>query len=103
MKIKDLEVIRTSSPLHITAGTNWLCVKILTDTDIVGWGEGSLQYKDSALEAEISDMKKFLLDKNPLNIEDIWTSLFRKVTWSGGSVTMSAISALDLALWDIKG
>ena len=103
MKIKDLEVIRTSSPLHKTAGTNWLFVKILTDTDIVGWGEGSLQYKDSALEAEISDMKKFLIDKNPLNIEDIWTSLFRKVTWSGGAVTMSAISAIDLALWDIKG
>jgi len=103
MKIKDLEVIRTSSPLHKTAGTNWLFVKILTDTDIVGWGEGSLQYKDSALEAEICDMKKFLIDKNPLNIEDIWTSLFRKVTWSGGAVTMSAISAIDLALWDIKG
>lgn len=103
MKIKDIKIFKTSSPLHKTAGTNWLFVKIITDTDIFGWGEGSLQYKDFALESEILDMKKYLIGKNPLNIENIWVSLFRRVTWSGGAVTMSAISAIDLALWDIKG
>ena len=103
MKIKDIKIFKTSSPLHKTSGTNWLFVKIITDKDIVGWGEGSLQYKDFALESEILDMKKYLIGKNPLNIENIWVSLFRRVTWSGGAVTMSAISAIDLALWDIKG
>ncbi|MGY8827495.1 MAG: hypothetical protein ACKVJG_26875 [Candidatus Latescibacterota bacterium] len=41
--------------------------------------------------------------KDPSQIEHIWTSLHRRVTWSGGPVTLSAISAIDLAPWDIKG
>ncbi|NJN84850.1 MAG: hypothetical protein HC802_22895, partial [Caldilineaceae bacterium] len=45
----------------------------------------------------------FLRGKDPFQIEHIWTSLHRRVTWTGGAVTISAISAIDLALWDIKG
>ena len=52
---------------------------------------------------EFAAFKRFLLGKNPFEIERIWTSLYRRVTWSGGPVTTSAISAIDLALWDIKG
>jgi galactonate dehydratase len=44
-----------------------------------------------------------LRGKDPFQIEHIWTSLHRRVTWTGGAVTISAISAIDLALWDIKG
>jgi len=91
-----------ATPVHKTAGTNWLFVRIDTDKGISGWGEGSLQYKDAALEAEILDFGKFLIGKDPRRIDWIWTSLFRRVTWSGGAVTMSAISAIDLALWDLK-
>ena len=102
MKITDVKVFRTSTPVHKTAGTNWLFVRIDTDAGISGWGEGSLQYKDAALEAEILDFGKFLEGKDPFRIDWIWTSLYRRVTWSGGAVTMSAIAAIDLALWDIK-
>ena len=102
MKITDIKVFRTSTPVHKTAGTNWLFVRIDTDAGISGWGEGSLQYKDAALEAEILDFGKFLEGKDPFRIDWIWTSLYRRVTWSGGAVTMSAIAAIDLALWDIK-
>ena len=102
MKITDIKVFRTSTPVHKTAGTNWLFVRIDTDAGISGWGEGSLQYKDAALEVEILDFGKFLEGKDPLRIDWIWTSLYRRVTWSGGAVTMSAIAAIDLALWDIK-
>ena len=91
-----------ATPVHKTAGTNWLFVRIDTDAGISGWGEGSLQYKDAALEAEILDFGKFLEGKDPLRIDWIWTSLYRRVTWAGGPVSMSAISAIDLALWDLK-
>ena len=91
-----------ATPVHKTAGTNWLFVRIDTDTGISGWGEGSLQYKDAALEAEILDFAKFLEGKDPLRIDWIWTSLYRRVTWTGGPVSMTAISAIDLALWDLK-
>lgn len=102
MKITAVTTFRTSTPVHKTAGTNWLFVRIDTDTGISGWGEGSLQYKDAALEAEINDFGRYLEGKDPRRIEHIWTSLYRRVTWSGGAVTMSAIAAIDLALWDIK-
>lgn len=102
MKITDIKVFRMATPVHKTAGTNWLFVRIDTDEGISGWGEGSLQYKDAALEAEILDFGKFLEGKDPRRIDWIWTSLYRRVTWAGGPVSMSAISAIDLALWDIK-
>lgn len=102
MKITDVKVFRMATPVHKTAGTNWLFVRIDTDSGISGWGEGSLQYKDAALEAEILDFGKFLEGKDPLRIDWIWSSLYRRVTWAGGPVSMSAISAIDLALWDLK-
>ncbi len=99
LKITNLHVMRMGSE-----GTNnWIFVKIETDAGIHGWGEASLQYKDDALLGEFAAFKRFLLGKNPFEIERIWTSLYRRVTWSGGAVTTSAISAIDLALWDIKG
>jgi galactonate dehydratase len=102
LKITDVKVFRMATPVHKTAGTNWLFVRIDTDSGISGWGEGSLQYKDAALEAEILDFGKFLEGKDPLRIDWIWSSLYRRVTWAGGPVSMSAISAIDLALWDLK-
>ncbi len=102
MKITNVQTFRTSTPVHKTAGTNWLFVRIDTDEGISGWGEGSLQYKDFALEAEINDFGRYLMGKDPRHIEHHWTSLYRRVTWAGGAVTMSAIAAIDLALWDIR-
>ena len=102
MKITDVKVFRMATPVHKTAGTNWLFVRIDTDAGISGWGEGSLQYKDAALEAEILDFGKYLEGKDPRRIDWIWSSLYRRVTWAGGPVSMSAISAIDLALWDLK-
>lgn len=101
MKITDLHVMRMGTPGQ--AGTNWTFVKIETDAGIYGLGEASLQFKDEGLIAEFGAFKRFLIGKDPFEIERLWTSLYRRVTWSGGPVTTSAISAIDLALWDIKG
>ena len=101
MKITDLEVIRMQA--HAEPSNNWLFVRIHTDSGITGIGEGSLQYKDAALAAELKNFGHYLRGKDPFQIEHIWTSLHRRVTWTGGAVTLSAISAIDLALWDIKG
>ena len=99
MKITDLQVMRMGSD----GRNNWTFVKIETDAGIHGLGEASLQFKDDGLIGELAAFKRFLLGKNPFEIERIWTSLYRRVTWSGEPVTTSAISAIDLALWDIKG
>ena len=102
MKITDVDVFRMSTPVHKTAGTNWMFVRIMTDTGDYGWGEASTQYKDAGVAAEIGEFAKFLVGKNPFQIEHIWTSLYRRVTWTGGAVSMSAISGIDLALNDLK-
>jgi len=101
MKITNLEVLRMDAPTE--QDNNWLFVRIHTDEGISGIGEGSLQYKDKALTAELENFGTYLRGKDPFQIEHIWTSLHRRVTWTGGAVTISAISAIDLALWDIKG
>ena len=102
MKITDLKVMRSAAPSD-GRGWNWIFVKLETDSGIHGWGEASLQGKDAGVIAELESFKPFLTGKDPFHIEHIWTSLHRRVTWTGGPVTMSAISAIDLALWDIKG
>ena len=101
MKITDIKVLRMQA--HTEPHNNWLFVRIYTDSGITGIGEGSLQYKDAALAAELENFGAYLRGKDPFQIEHIWTSLHRRVTWTGGAVTLSAISAIDLALWDIKG
>ncbi|HUT21665.1 MAG TPA: mandelate racemase/muconate lactonizing enzyme family protein [Anaerolineae bacterium] len=101
MKITDVRVLRMQA--HTEPHNNWLFVRIHTDSGITGIGEGSLQYKDASLAAELENFGTYLRGKDPFQIEHIWTSLHRRVTWTGGAVTLSAISAIDLALWDIKG
>ena len=101
MKITDLKILRMTTPR--STGTNWLFVKIETDEGIHGLGEASLQFKDDGLIAELEAFKRFLIGEDPFRIEYLWTTLYRRVTWTGGPVTVSAISAIDLALWDIKG
>lgn len=101
MKITEIEVLRMQA--NAEPSNNWLFVRVHTDAGITGIGEGSLQYKDAALAAEIEAFALWLRGQDPFQIEHIWTSLHRRVTWSGGAVTVSAISAIDLALWDIKG
>ncbi len=101
MKITDLEILRMKA--HAEPHNNWLFVRIHTDSNISGVGEGSLQYKDAALTAELESFRDYLVGKDPFQIEHIWTSLVRRTTWTGGAVTISAVSAIDLALWDIKG
>ena len=102
MKIADIEVFRMRTPVHKTAGTNWMFVRVTADTGEYGWGEASTQYKDAGVAAEIGEFTKYLIGKDPFQIEHIWTSLHRRVTWTGGAVTMSAISGIDLALNDLK-
>jgi galactonate dehydratase len=101
MQITGLEILRMKAPTE--PDNNWLFVRVHTDSTISGIGEGSLQYKDAALAAELQSFAAYLRGKDPFQIEHIWTSLLRRVTWTGGAVTLSAISAIDLAPWDIKG
>lgn len=81
----------------------WLFLKIETDADISGWGEPVLEGHAQTLAAKIDEFAAFLIGRDPLRIEDTWQTLYRNGCYRGGPVLMSAISGIDIALWDIKG
>ena len=81
----------------------WGFVEIITDEGYTGWGEPVLEGHCDAVLACVQEMKTYLIGNDPLNIEDIWNTLYRCGFYRGGGVLMSAISGIDQALWDIKG
>lgn len=83
--------------------TNWVFVKVYTDDGICGVGEGTLEYKEKALCGAVEHIKNYLIGKDPRTIEKHYHDLYRDAYWRGGAVLMSALSAVECALWDILG
>jgi galactonate dehydratase len=83
--------------------TNWVFVKVYTDEGIDGVGEATLEYKEEALLGALTHIKEYLVGKNPLDIEKHFHDIYRDAYWRGGPVLMSALSAVECALWDILG
>lgn len=83
--------------------TNWIFVKVYTDEGITGVGEGTLEYKEKAFLGALEHIKEYLIGKNPLEIEKHYHDIYRDAYWRGGPVLMSALSAVEVALWDILG
>ena len=83
--------------------TNFVFIKVYTDSGIDGVGEATLEYKEKALLGAVEHIKEYLVGQNPLDIEKHWHNIYRDAYWRGGPVLMSALSAIDMALWDILG
>ena len=83
--------------------TNWVFVKVYTDEGIHGVGEATLEYKEKALIGAVEHIREYLVGKNPLTIEKHFHDIYRDAYWRGGAVLMSALSAVEMALWDILG
>ena len=98
MKITDCRVI-VCSP-----GRNFVTLKIETDEGVHGIGDATLNGRELAVASYLTDhVIPTLLGRDPAQVEDVWQYLYRGAYWRRGPVTMSAIAAVDTALWDIKG
>ena len=98
MKIKEAKVF-VCSP-----GRNFVTLKIITDEGVYGLGDATLNGRELAVVSYLNDhVVPCLIGRDPFQIEDIWQYLYRGAYWRRGPVTMSAIAAVDTALWDIKG
>ncbi|GAB7545282.1 D-mannonate dehydratase ManD [Cupriavidus sp. CuC1] len=97
MKITAARVI-VCSP-----GRNFVTLKIETDEGLTGIGDATLNGRELAVASYLEDhVAPCLIGRDPHQVEDIWQYLYRGAYWRRGPVTMSAIAAVDTALWDIK-
>lgn len=85
-------------------GRNFVTLKIETDEGIYGLGDGTLNGREMAVVSYLTEhVIPCLIGRDPFQTEDIWQYLYRGAYWRRGPVTMAAIGAVDVALWDIKG
>ena len=97
MKIQAAKVIVTCP------GRNFVTLKIFTDQGVHGIGDATLNGRELSVVSYLEDhVIPCLIGRDPRQIEDIWQYLYRGAYWRRGPVTMSAIAAVDTALWDIK-
>ena len=100
MKIAD---VRTHAGYSTQFNRNVTLVQIVTDSGLDGWGDCGLSGKERATVECVHEFRDWLIGQDPFRSEHIWQDLFRGSFWRGGPVIMTAISAIDTALWDVKG
>ncbi|WP_255951328.1 D-mannonate dehydratase ManD [Streptomyces odontomachi] len=95
----------TGAKVIITSpGRNFVTLKITTSDGVTGLGDATLNGRELAVAAYLRDhLVPLLIGRDPDRIEDMWQYLYKGAYWRRGPVTMTAIAAVDTALWDIKG
>ena len=94
MKISDITVYKIKP--------RWIFVKLDTDEGISGWGEMISGTKTETVVAGAYEMGRYLVGRDPFEIERLWQELHRSF-YRGGPVNETVVSGLEMALWDIKG
>ncbi|TIW27650.1 MAG: mandelate racemase/muconate lactonizing enzyme family protein, partial [Mesorhizobium sp.] len=96
--------ITAIKPYPVWVGTrNQMLVKVETDQGIFGWGESGLSGREKAVAGAVEHYREFLVGRDAMQIGRIWQELYRSQYFEGGRVLQAAISAIDIALHDIKG
>jgi galactonate dehydratase len=98
MKIKSVE----SFPAWVDNRTQ-LLVRVTTDEGLHGWGESGLTSRERAVAGAVEHYGQWLVGRDPMNIGALWQEMYRSQYFEGGRVLTAAISAIDIALHDIKG
>ncbi|GAB2916297.1 D-mannonate dehydratase ManD [Streptomyces mayteni] len=97
MKITAVETIVTSP------GRNFVTLRITTEDGVTGLGDATLNGRELSVDSYLRDhVIPLLIGRDAGRIEDTWQYLYRGAYWRRGPVTMAAIAAVDMALWDIK-
>ncbi len=96
MKITRLEILKVPP--------SWVWLKVHTDEGIVGLGEPYLENHPESVIAEVHRLEPFLLGQDPTQVEKLWQDMYNSgLGYKGGPIKMSALSGVDIALWDIVG
>jgi mannonate dehydratase len=96
-------IIRSAEVLLTSPGRNFVTLRLTTDDGIVGLGDATLNGRELAVTSYLGDhLVPLLMGRDAHRVEDTWQYLYRGAYWRRGPVTMAAIAAVDMALWDIK-
>jgi galactonate dehydratase len=100
MKITQIETLVCHARMR-----NWVFVKVVTDQPgLYGWGEATLEWHTRAVVGALEDLAELVVGEDPTRIEHLWQMMYRQHFWHGnGIVRSTAISGIDIALWDIAG
>src|SRR5207247_4133103 len=83
---------------------NFVTLKLVTEDGVYGLGDATLNGRELAVASYLTDhVLPLLIGRDARRIEDMWQYLYKGAYWRRGPVTMSAIAAVDMALWDILG
>src|SRR4249919_1928409 len=95
--------IKSAKTIVTCPGRNFVTLKIETSDGITGLGDATLNGRELAVASYLTDhLIPSLIGRDAHAIEDTWQFFYRGAYWRRGPVTMSAIAAVDMALWDIK-
>jgi galactonate dehydratase len=101
--------IKAKDPLKVTkletflVKPRWIFLKIHTNAGIVGLGEPLLEGRALTIQTAISEIEPYLVGKDPRAVAHHWQAIYRHAFYRGGPILTSALSGVDMALWDIKG
>ena len=100
IKIAKIETLVCNARMR-----NWVFVKVITDQPgLFGWGEATLEFHTRGIVGAVEDLSQLLIGEDPTRIEHLWQMMYRQHFWHGnGIVRGTAISGIDIALWDILG
>jgi galactonate dehydratase len=99
MKIIAIETLVVNAGMR-----NWIFVKVLTNQPgLIGWGEATLEWKTGAVVSAVGDLANILVGADPRDLNNCIRMMRRQSYWRLGTIGMSAVSAIETALWDIAG
>lgn len=100
MKIERIETLVCHARMR-----NWVFVKVITDQPgLFGWGEATLEWHTRSIVGAVEDLSQLIIGEDPTRIEYLWQMMWRQHFWHGsGIVRSTAISGIDIALWDLLG
>jgi mannonate dehydratase len=99
-----MSTIERAEVLITSPGRNFITLKITTSDGVTGLGDATLNGRELSVVAYLREhIAPLLIGRDPHLIEDTWQYLYRGAYWRRGPVTMAAIAAVDVALWDILG
>src|SRR5262245_48939803 len=101
MRIREIKTFTPRVPVN--GRRHQLMVKVETDEGVYGWGESGLTSRELAVQGAIKHFSELLIGRDPLHTGTIWQELYRSNYFEGGRVLTAAMSAIDIALHDIKG